>query len=131
MTESERRPLLHWMGRMLARFVGLVFVLYGALLFFGNLIRYMGGNVDAPWWAIAWVLASGAVAMAGGLTFILTFDGPGPWRTRRRRTAAVAMMMLSSFVPSTVGAITFVLALLAIPSIWVRAEAAEIATTNG
>lgn len=110
---------------MLARFVGLVFVLYGALLFFGNLIGLLGGNVDAPWWAILWVLSSGALAIAGGVLFILTFDGPTPWRAKRRRAVAVALMMLSSFVPSTVGAITFVFAVLAIPSIWVRAEPVE------
>ena len=131
MSRTQQRPLLHWMGRMLARFVGVIFVLYGALLFFGNLFTYFGGGVDAPWWAIGWVLASGAIAMVGGLGFILTFDGPDSWKSRKRRTAAVALMMLSSFVPSTVGAITFVFAILAIPSIWVRAEEREIAATDG
>ena len=130
MSQPPPRSLLHWMGRMLARFVGLIFVLYGALLFFGNLFRFFGGNVDAPWWAILWVLASGALAMAGGAGFILTFDGPKSWRNRKRRAIAVALMMLSSFVPSTVGAITFVFALLAIPSIWVRSDDARLAATD-
>ena len=131
MTQPAQRTLLAWMGRMLARFVGLIFVLYGALLFFGNLFSYFGGNVDAPWWAISWVLASGLVAMGGGAGFIVTFDGPEKWRTRKRRAIAVAMMMLSSFVPSTVGAITFVLALLATPSTWVRFDDSEIPATDG
>lgn len=131
MTQRVQRPLLHWMGVMIARFIGLVFILYGGLLFFGNLFGFLGGNVDAPWWAIAWVLVSGALAMTGGVTFILTFDGPVRWRTRPRRVVAVAMMMISSFVPSTVGAITFVFALLAIPSIWVKAEVSELATRDG
>ncbi len=131
MREAAQRPLLQWMGRMLARFVGVIFVLYGALLFFGNLFGLIGGNVDAPWWAILWVLASGALAMAGGVFFILTFDGPGPWRAKRRRATAVALMMLSSFVPSTVGAITFVFAVLAVPSIWVRGDRADVETTDG
>lgn len=131
MSRPAQRSLLQWMGRMLARFVGLIFVLYGALLFFGNLFSYFGGNVEAPWWAILWVLVSGAVAMAGGAGFILTFDGPERWRTRKSRALAVAMMMLSSFVPSTVGAITFVFAVLTIPSIWVRFDDKEAAATDG
>lgn len=131
MIQPAQRPLLQWMGRILARFVGLIFVLYGALLLFGNLIGLIGGTVDAPWWAVLWVLSSGAVAMVGGVLFILTFDGPASWRAKRRRVVAVALMMLSSFVPSTVGAITFVFAVLAIPSIWVRAETVEAPARDG
>lgn len=131
MIGGGQRPLLPWMGRMLARFAGLIFVLYGALLFFGNSIGLIGGSVDAPWWAILWVLTSGLLAMAGGAFFILTFDGPSSWKSKRRRAMAVVLMLLSSFVPSTVGAITFVFAVLTIPSIWVRIDAAEAVARDG
>lgn len=131
MSHTGDRPLLHWMGRMLARFVGLVFVLYGLLLFIGNLFGLIGGDMSAPWWAFAWVLASGLLALAGGAIFILTFDGSRAWRTRPRRSIAVIMMILASFVPSTVGAIVFVFAVLAVPTIWAVKGKEAAASTDG
>lgn len=116
---------------MLARFVGLIFVLYGLLLFIGNLVGLIGGEVSAPWWAVAWVLTSGLFAVVGGAIFILTFDGGDTWRTRRRRSIAVIMMMLASFVPSTVGAIVFVFAVLAVPTIWAARAPEAAAPTDG
>lgn len=119
MTHRQPQPPLQWMGRMLVRFVGLIFVLYGLLLFVGNLIDMAQGEVDAPWWAIAWVLASGLVALAGGVTFILSIDGPPRWRSRIRRGVGIGLMFASSLLPSTVGSVVFVLALLSIVTMWV------------
>lgn len=123
MTQRDQKPLLQWMGRMLVRFVGLIFVLYGLLLFIGNLVDLAQGEVDAdtPLWAISWVLGSGLAALAGGVIFILSFDGPPRWRTKFRRGTGIGLMMASSLLPSTVGSIVFVFAILAIPSIWMRA----------
>lgn len=121
MTRREQKPLLQWMGRMLVRFVGLIFVLYGLLLFVGNLVDLAQGGVDAdtPWWAITWILGSGLAALAGGVLFILSFDGPQRWRTKFWRGTGVGLMMASSLLPSTVASIVFVFAILTIPSMWV------------
>lgn len=131
MTETQERTLLQWMGRMSARFAGLIFILYGGLLFIGNLFGLIGGDLPAPWWAIAWVLSSGLLALAGGTIYILTFDGPPAWHTKPRRSAAVISMVLSSFVPSTVGAIVFVFAVLAAPSIWALRGSDPAISTDG
>lgn len=128
MTQRDQRPLLQWMGRMLVRFVGLIFLLYGLLLFVGSLIDMAQGEVDAPWWAIAWVLASGLVALVGGVTFILSFDGPPRWRSRLRRGVGVGLMLASSLLPSTVGSVVFVFAILSIVTMWVPIEGGDTPT---
>lgn len=121
MNRSDQRPLMQWMGRMLVRFVGLIFVIYGLLLFVGNTVELARGQVgDVPVWAIAWILVSGLAAVAGGILFILSFDGPARWRTRFRRGTGIALMVASSLIPSTVGSIVFVFAIFALPSLWVR-----------
>ena len=119
MAEREQLPLLQWMGLMLARFVGLVFVLYGLLVFVGNLIElFTGGSSETVWWVWAWVLVSGLAALAGGVMFILTFDGPDDWRTRMRRAIAVGLMLIATLLPSQVASIVFVLGILSVPTIW-------------
>lgn len=130
MTQREQKPLLQWMGRMLVRFVGLIFVLYGLLLFAGTVIDLVQGDVDAeaPLWAIAWFLASGLSALAGGVLFILSFDGPLQWRTRLRRGTGVGLMLASSLLPSTVGSVVFVFAVLSIVAIWVPINDGDTST---
>ncbi len=121
MTQGYQKPLLQWMGRMLVRFVGLIFILYGLLLFAETVIDLFQGEVDAntPLWAIAWFLASGLAALAGGVMFILSFDGPPRWRTRLRRGTGVGLMLASSLLPTTVGSAVFIFAILSIVSMWV------------
>ena len=134
MTQGDQKPLLQWMGRMLVRFVGLIFVLYGLLLFAGTVVDLVQGDVDAdtPLWAVTWFLASGLAALVGGVIFILSFDGPPRWRTRLRRGGGVGLMLASSLLPSTVGSIVFVFALLTIPSMWVPVSSGEDrAATDG
>ena len=128
-TDREQQPLLRWMGLMLARFVGLVFVLYGLLVFVGNLIElFAGRSGDTVWWIWAWVLASGLSALAGGTMFILTFDGPGDWRTRKRRALAVGLMMVATLLPSRVASIVFVFGILSVPTIWLIPAAVEVSS---
>lgn len=116
---------------MLARFAGVVFVLYGLLVFVGNVIELFGGNTDAtPWWLWAWVLASGLAAVTGGTMFILTFDGPERWHTRMRRATAVTLMLVATLLPSSVASIVFVFAILSVPTIWLAPPSPTVVSTT-
>jgi hypothetical protein len=83
-----------------ARFVGLAVLMYGAVIFFGNLIGAVGGADYQPFWALYLVLGLGLTGMSGAVCYLLTFDGPERWRTRGRRLLGWFGMMICAFVPS-------------------------------
>ncbi|MDP9143897.1 MAG: hypothetical protein M3N43_04235 [Actinomycetota bacterium] len=84
-----------------ARFVGLTIFLYGAVIFFGNLVAAMGNAAYDPFWSLYLVLGVGLTGMAGAVVFLLTFDGPFPWRTRGRRALGWIGMLMCALLPAS------------------------------
>lgn len=111
--------LLAWMGRMLARFVGVILVLYGLLLTVANLVELIQGvDYTGPWWLVPWILGTGVAAIAGGTLFILTFDGPDRFATRGWRGLAIVLMFMAAILPSNLAPIVAVLGVLMLPSLF-------------
>ena len=84
-----------------ARFVGLAIFLYGAVIFFGNLVGALGNSDFDPYWILYLVLGVGLTGMTGGVVFLLSFDGPDPWRTRGRRALGWVGMLMCALVPAS------------------------------
>lgn len=111
--------LLAWMGRMLARFVGVVLVLYGLLLTVANVVEIIQGvDYTGPWWLVPWIIGTGVAAVLGGTLFILTFDGPDRFATRRWRGLALALMFLAAILPTNLTGAVAVLVVLMLPSLY-------------
>lgn len=127
--------LLGWMGRMLARFVGLILVLYGLMLTVANVAELIQGvDYTGPWWLVPWILGTGLAAMAGGTLFVLTFDGPDRFATRGWRGTAIGLMFLAAILPSNLAAIVAVLVVLMLPSLYLglpEPARAERKTSSG
>jgi hypothetical protein len=83
-----------------ARFVGLAVLIFGAVMFFGNLIGAIGGASYQPSWALYLVLGFGLTGIGGAIVYLLSFDGPAIWRTRGRRLLGWFGMMICAAVPS-------------------------------
>jgi len=84
-----------------ARFLGLAIFLYGAVIFFGNLVGALGNSDFDPYWILYLVLGVGLTGMTGGVVFLLSFDGPDPWRTRGRRALGWVGMLMCALVPAS------------------------------
>lgn len=84
----------------IARFVGLAIFLYGAVIFFGNLVGAGSAGYD-PFWTLYLVLGVGLTGMAGAVAFLLSFDGPAPWRTRGRRALGWLGMLMCALIPAS------------------------------
>jgi len=91
-----RRP-----ATIFARFVGLAILLYGAVAFFGNLVGAIANSDYDPFWVLYLVLGVGLTGMAGAVVFLLSFDGPGPWRTRGRRALGWLGMLMCALLPAS------------------------------
>jgi hypothetical protein len=91
--------MLGRLGWSLARFVGLVFVLAGAWVFFINLI---GAVTDGSYegWVLVWILVAGVAGAVGGALFLLSIDGPERFRTRRTRLIGWLVMWGLATLPS-------------------------------
>jgi hypothetical protein len=84
-----------------ARFIGLAIFLYGAVIFFGNLVGAIGDAGFDPFWALYLVLGVGLTGMAGAVVFLLSFDGPAQWRTRGRRALGWIGMLICALIPAS------------------------------
>lgn len=104
---------------MLARFVGLMFILYGLLLTVTNVIELIEETEHSgSWWVYPWVIGSGLVSLAAGTLFTLTIDGPPRFVTRNWRTLAIALMLLAALLPTSLTSVVIVLAVIMVPSLW-------------
>ncbi len=106
-----------------ARFVGLAILLYGAVIFFGNLVGAFGNSDYDPFWSLYLVLGVGLTGMAGAFAFLLSFDGPAPWRTRGRRAVGWIGMLMCALLPATFVLLIAPLALLGGLTLFIRPEA--------
>ena len=104
--------MLRRLGRTLARFVGLTFTILGIWILAINLIElsYSGAT-------LAWVLASGLLGGAGGVFYLLSFDGPHRFRTRGSRIAGWIGMLVLAVLPSSLSFPLLAMVVLTIPTL--------------
>lgn len=103
-----------------ARLVGLAFVILGAWVLAVNLIEPRYSD-----WIMAWVLGSGVLGAAGGLAFLLSFDGPNRMRTRGVRFLGWMGMVVLAVLPWSFWFLMVLLALLVIPTLLVPPDPPE------
>ena len=106
--------ILKWMGRTFARFVGLAVMILGGWILLVNLVE---GPKDAGW-VYAWVLGSGALGAAGGLSYLFSFDGPPQFRRRWVRVLSWVGMLFSVLLPTTLTFMLVPLVLLVSPTLF-------------
>jgi hypothetical protein len=81
--------------------IGIAVLLYSGVLFFGNLIGAVGGAEYDSFQILFVIVAVGAVGLAGSVVFLLSIDGPDPWRTTARRAAGWVGMMIAALLPTS------------------------------
>jgi hypothetical protein len=103
-------------------------LLYGGSIFAGNV---MGMSTiygyDSPGILLA-ILAFGMVGFLSALGFLLTFDGPGGWRTTKKRAATWVGMFVCALLPSSLIVIVLPMVVLAAVTILVPPDLTQIAT---
>jgi hypothetical protein len=104
--------------RTFARIVGLVFALLGLWVLVINLvdIGYSGA-------LLASILIAALLGGAGGVVFLLSFDGPDRWRTRGIRIAAWLGMLALALLPTGLSIRLVVLVVLAVPTLFLQPDA--------
>ena len=105
------------MGLIFARFAGLVMLMSGVWLFAGN-VGLVGSDHGYGPWVLPWILGAGAAGAMGGVFYLVSFDGPDRFRTRRIRSSAWAGMLIGSLVPSIIAPLLLVVVLLAFPTLF-------------
>lgn len=101
-------------GWMFARLVALAVLLLNAWIFIIN----MGEQGYDETWVLVWVLASGLVGAAGGLTYLFSIDGPPRFQTRPWRLGGWVGMMAASLLPHSFTFIVVPLVLALIPTLF-------------
>ena len=102
--------LKRWLGLMLARLVALAVAAHGLWMFVINAIE-----LDYDGWVLAWILLAGLAGVAGGLLFLLSFDGPRRFRTRTWRMWGWGLMLGSVLLPTSFGVFLVPLVVLVLP----------------
>lgn len=104
--------MLRRFGQTLPRFVGLAMTILGVWVFAINLIEdsYTGGTR-------VWILASGALGAAGGLLYLLSFDGPDRFRTQWTRLSGWVGMLVLALLPWSFTFLVFPMVLLTISTL--------------
>lgn len=111
-TTGATLTVVRGLATSFARFIGLAIFLYGALIFFGNLVGAIGNADYDPVWSLYLVLGVGLTGMAGAAAFLLSFDGPATWRTRGRRALGWIGMLICALLPASFVLLIAPLALL-------------------
>lgn len=83
------------------RLVGISSLLFSGTVFFGSLVG-VGDSAatDTPWLVAALACVS-MTGIGGSILFLLSFDGPGRFRTRGRRLLGWVGMLLCSVMPTS------------------------------
>ena len=88
--------LLRWMGSTFARFVAFVVMILGIWTFVRNVT---GANYEGL--VLVWVIASSFAGGAGGLLYLLSWDGPQRFRSQPIRLGGWLAMLASALLPTT------------------------------
>jgi hypothetical protein len=107
------------------RLVGLAFALLGGWVLFINLVE-----VNYSGWILAWVLSAGFFGALGGVTFLLSFDGPEKLKNRRTRLLGWLGILFLALLPWSFQFVMLPLALLLIPALNMRPAAIRTASTR-
>lgn len=75
-------------------------------------------EVSYSGWILAWILFSGIAGAVGGVIYLLSFDGPERFRTRRHRFWGWGAMLLAFLLPTSLTLMLVPLVLLLIPSLY-------------
>jgi len=79
-----------------------------------------------------WILASGGLGAAGGLLYLLSFDGPDRFRTRWIRLSGWVGMLVLALLPWSFTFLVLPMVLLTIPTLLVRPDkGSEEVTRDG
>jgi hypothetical protein len=119
---GKRLPIGHTLNDVLGlvtraygRLVGLIFALVGVWVLIVNLsARSYSG------WVLVWILAAGLAGAAGGVLYLLSFDGPVRFRNRTSRLLGWGGMVFLSVLPTSLILVLFPMVLLAIPTLYLR-----------
>lgn len=95
-----------------AKFVAVLVALASAWLLVANLVA-----VSYEPLVFAWIVASGVVGLAGGVAYLMSFDGPVVMRTRQVRFGAWLAMLLASLLPTSLRIVTVPLVLVVGPTL--------------
>jgi hypothetical protein len=107
------------------RLVGLAFALLGGWVLFINLVEagYSG-------WVRVWVLSAGLFGALGGVTFLLSFDGPEKLKNRRTRLLGWLGILYLALLPWSFQFVMLPLAMLLIPALNMRPGIIGTASPN-
>jgi hypothetical protein len=89
-----------------------------------------GGPVGS---VVALIVAFGLIGVAGGLTYLFTFDGPGPFRARWVRVLGWGGMLASVLLPTSLSVMLVPMVLLVLPTLFLtpdRVQEREKAVTS-
>lgn len=85
----------------LARVIGIAVLLYSGIVFLGNVFGALGGAEYDSLQILLVIVTVGAMGLAGSVVFLLSIDGPDPWRTTNRRAVGWVGMMIASLLPTS------------------------------
>lgn len=95
-----------------AKFVAVLVALAGAWVLVGNLT-----DISYEPLLFIWIITSGVLGLAGGIAYLMSFDGPANMRTRQVRMGAWLAMLLASLLPTALRIVTVPLVLAVSPTL--------------
>jgi hypothetical protein len=105
---------------MYARFVAVSVALLSGWMFVINVF-------DRGWkiWVLVWILVSGLVGAVGGVLYLLTFDGPERFHSKRHRFWGWGAMLVAVLLPTSLTFMLVPLVLLLLPSVFAITSRAD------
>jgi hypothetical protein len=92
--------LVKRLAAIYARLIGLLVVVLGTWMVSSNVVESaFGENTYDPAWMLLVVIGFGLVGVAGGVIFLLGWDGPSRFRSSMTRTLGWLGMMFMAFLP--------------------------------
>lgn len=113
-------------GWTFARLVAIAVLALNTWIFIINI----GERGYGQTWVLVWVLASGLVGAASGLTYLFSIDGPPRFQARPWRLGGWVGMMAASLLPHTFTFIVAPLVLALIPTVFMSPTAGEEPITS-
>ncbi len=95
-----------------SRFMGWAIMILGGFMFWRNITERVFSG-----WVLVAILTAGVLGFVGGLTYLLSFDGPTGLRTKRVRLAGWSGMLLSQMLPTSLTVMTLPLVVLLLPTL--------------